>query len=133
MPFVKGKSGNESTQFGKGQPTNLGGRKKKIYTVLKEKGYNKDDVVTAFTEMLFYSIDELKDVAQDKSKPIIMGIVATALREAYLQGDYKKGKDIIEQVIGRPLQRQELTGKEGQPIKFVLPSLEDDLEDDEIV
>lgn len=133
MPFVKGKSGNESTQFGKGQPTNLGGRKKKIYTVLKEKGFSKDDVVTAFTEMLFYSIDELKTVAQDKSKPIIMGIVATALKEAYLQGDYKKGKDIIEQVIGRPLQRQELTGKEGQPIKFVLPSLDDDLEDDEIV
>lgn len=127
---LKGKGG---LKFGSGQPTNLGGRKKKIYTVLKEKGYNKDDVVTAFTEMLFYSIDELKDVAQDKSKPIIMGIVATALKEAYLQGDYKKGKDIIEQVIGRPLQRQELTGKEGQPIKFVLPSLEDDLEDDEIV
>ena len=31
------------------------------------------------------------------------------------------------------VERQELTGKEGQPIKFVLPSLEDDLEDDEIV
>lgn len=103
-------------KFGSGQDPTKGGRKKKIYTVLKDKGYSKDDVITAFTEMLFYSLDELKEVAQDKTKPIIMGIVATALRDAYIQGDYKKGKDIIEQVIGRALQRQELTGKDGKDL-----------------
>lgn len=113
MPFKKGQSGNEATQFGSGQDATKGGRKKKIYTILKEKGYGKDDVVTVFAEMLYYSIDELKEVAQDKTKPIIMGIVATALRDAYISGDYKKVKDIIEQVIGRALQRTELTGKDG--------------------
>jgi len=106
----------KDTRFGSGQDPTKGGRKKKIYTVLKDKGYSKDDVITAFTEMLFYSLDELKEVAQDKTKPIIMGIVATALRDAYIQGDYKKGKDIIEQVIGRALQRQELTGKDGKDL-----------------
>jgi hypothetical protein len=110
---LKGKGG---VKFGSGQDPTKGGRKKKIYTVLKDKGYSKDDVITAFTEMLFYSLDELKEVAQDKTKPIIMGIVATALRDAYIQGDYKKGKDIIEQVIGRALQRQELTGKDGKDL-----------------
>lgn len=119
-------------KFGSGQPTNLGGRKKKIYTILKDKGFSKDDVTTAFTEMLFYSIDELKDVAQDSSKPIIMKIVATALRDAYVKGDYKKARDIIEQVIGKALQRQELTGKEGEAIRFILPSKADNLESDEI-
>ena len=109
---LKGKG----VKFGSGQDPTKGGRKKKIYTVLKDKGYSKDDVITAFTEMLFYSLDELKEVAQDKTKPIIMGIVATALRDAYIQGDYKKGKDIIEQVIGRALQRQELTGKDGKDL-----------------
>ena len=126
---LKGKG----VKFGSGQPTNLGGRKKKIYTILKDKGFSKDDVITAFTEMLFYSIDELKEVAQDKTKPIIMGIVATALRDAYIEGDYKKGKDIIEQVIGRALQRTELTGKDGKDITFVLPNMNDvDLTNDEI-
>ena len=119
-------------KFGSGQPTNLGGRKKKIYTILKDKGFSKDDVTTAFTEMLFYSIEELKDVAQDNSKPIIMKIVATALRDAYVKGDYKKARDIIEQVIGRALQRTELTGKEGDAIRFILPSTSDDLTSDEI-
>ena len=119
-------------KFGSGQPTNLGGRKKKIYTILKDKGFSKDDVTTAFTEMLFYSIEELKDVAQDNSKPIIMKIVATALRDAYIKGDYKKARDIIEQVIGRALQRTELTGKEGEAIRFILPSTSHDLTSDEI-
>jgi|13_taG_2_1085334.scaffolds.fasta_scaffold135460_2 hypothetical protein len=107
-----------NTQFGNGQDPTKGGRKKKIYTILKDKGYSKDDVVTSFTEMLFYSIDELKEVAQDRTKPIIMGIVATALRDAYIDGDYKKGKDIIEQVIGRALQRQEITGKDGKDFEI---------------
>lgn len=119
-------------KFGYGQDPTKGGRKKKIYTILKDKGFSKDDVVTAFTEMLFYSIEELKDVAQDNSKPIIMKIVATALRDAYVKGDYKKARDIIEQVIGRALQRTELTGKEGEAIRFILPSTSDDLTSDEI-
>ena len=119
-------------KFGYGQDPTKGGRKKKIYTILKDKGFSKDDVTTAFTEMLFYSIEELKDVAQDNSKPIIMKIVATALRDAYVKGDYKKARDIIEQVIGRALQRTELTGKEGEAIRFILPSTSDDLTSDEI-
>ena len=126
---LKGKGG---VKFGYGQDPTNGGRKKKIYTILKDKGFSKDDVTTAFTEMLFYSIDELKDVAQDNSKPIIMKIVATALRDAYVKGDYKKARDIIEQVIGRALQRTELTGKEGEAIRFILPSTSDDLTSDEI-
>ena len=126
---LKGKGG---VKFGYGQDPTNGGRKKKIYTILKDKGFSKDDVTTAFTEMLFYSIEELKDVAQDNSKPIIMKIVATALRDAYVKGDYKKARDIIEQVIGRALQRTELTGKEGEAIRFILPSTSDDLTSDEI-
>ena len=119
-------------KFGSGQDPTKGGRPKKIYTILKDKGYSKDDVITAFTEMLFYSIEELKEVANDPSKPIIMKIVATALRDAFVQGDYKKGKDIIEQVIGRALQRTEITGKDGDGIKFVLPKPTEDLTSDEI-
>ena len=122
----------KDTRFGYGQDPTKGGRKKKIYTILKDKGFSKDDVVTAFTEMLFYSIEELKEVAQDNSKPVIMKIVATALRDAYVKGDYKKARDIIEQVIGRALQRTELTGKEGDAIRFILPSTSDDLTSDEI-
>ena len=130
--FGKDIDPNVGVKFGYGQDPTKGGRKKKIYTILKDKGFSKDDVTTAFTEMLFYSIEELKDVAQDNSKPIIMKIVATALRDAYVKGDYKKARDIIEQVIGRALQRTELTGKEGDAIRFILPSTSDDLTSDEI-
>lgn len=123
MPKGENLKGKGGVKFGSGQDPTKGGRKKKIYTILKEKGYGKDDVVTVFAEMLYYNIDELKEVAQDKTKPIIMGIAATALRDAYISGDYKKVKDIIEQVIGRALQRNELTGKDGEPLKHNIINL----------
>ena len=119
-------------KFGSGQPTNLGGRKKGIYTILKDKGFAKADVTKAFTEMLFYNIDELNEVLDDKTKPIIMLLVASSLKAAFEEGDYKKGQQIIEQVIGRALQRTELTGKMENSINFVVAGADTNIESDEI-
>ena len=125
---LKGKG----VRFGSGQDATKGGRKKNIYTILKDKGFTKDDVATAFTEMLFYTIKELEEVAKDATKPVIMKIVATSLRAAYVEGDYKKGQQIIEQVIGRALQKNEVTGKDGSQINFVVALPSKDITSDEI-
>lgn len=76
------------------------GRKKKIYTVLKEKGYGKGDIVTAFGEMAFYTLEELKEVHQDESKPIITRIVAKQFYSAYASSDWTKIREIMEYAIG---------------------------------
>jgi hypothetical protein len=86
-------------------PQNIGGgRKKKIYTILKEKGYSKDDVTTAFGELAFYTKDELESVYADESKPIITRIIANQFFQALKNSDWSRIKEIMEHVIGKPLQ-----------------------------
>jgi len=123
---------NRGVKFGSGQDNTKGGRKKGIYRILKDKGFSKEDVTKAFTEMLFYTIKELEEVVKDPEKPVIMLIVATSLRAAYVEGDYKKGQQIIEQVIGRALQRTELTGEMKNSINFVIAESDTNIESDEI-
>ena len=113
---LKGKG----VKFGSGQPTNLGGRKKKIYTILKDKGYSKDDIRTVFEEMLFYTVDELKEIIKKSNTPAIVLITAMSVKNAIVKGDYRMAKEIIEQVIGKALQSNELTGKDGSSINFIV-------------
>ena len=86
------------------QNINKKGRPKKIYTILKETGYSKDDIRTIFLELPMYSMDELKNVTKKKEVPALVLIVAKAIEQAINKGDYKQVKEILEQVIGKPEQ-----------------------------
>lgn len=97
-----------NTQFGNGQDPTRGGRKKKLYTILKETGYSKDDIREAFGELAFYTESDIKDVLKNKDAPVIVKIVAKALEKATKDGDFKLVKDIIEQVIGKSTQPVEV-------------------------
>jgi hypothetical protein len=88
-PWKKGVSGNPK------------GRHRKIYTILKENGYSKDDIRTAFGELLFYNSNELDRIAERDDLPAIVLIVAKAIKRALRNGDYKFIKDIMEQSFGR--------------------------------
>ena len=86
-------------------PQNIGkGRKKKIYTILKEKGYSADDIKTAFGEMAFYTLDELKKVHTNDDMPVITRIVANQFYLALSKGEWNKIKEILEHCIGKPPQ-----------------------------
>lgn len=80
---------------------NTGGRPKKIYTIIKEMGYTTDDIRGAFNELGFYDMKELKVVETDKTKPVIVRIVAKQFRLAFEKGDVSKIKEIMERVLGR--------------------------------
>ena len=87
-------------------PQNIGkGRKKKIYTILKEKGYSADDIKAAFGELAFYTLDELKKVHDDETKPVITRIIANQFFQALKKGDWNKIREILEHVIGKPIQQ----------------------------
>lgn len=85
------------------QPANKG-RKKRIYTILKEKGYSKEDVRTAFGELAWYTLQELKDVYKDDNKPIIVRIVSNQFFQALNKNDWSRIKEIMEYIIGKPIQ-----------------------------
>ena len=82
-------------------PENIGGKPKKIYTILKEKGYSPSDIKTAFGELAFYTHAEIVEVCKDKSKPIIMRIVANQFHLALQKGDWTRIREILEHVIGK--------------------------------
>ena len=92
------------------------GRKKKIYTVLKEKGYSAGDIRSAFGELAFYTLAELKEVHADEEKPVIARIVANQFYKALKDSDWGKVKEILEHVIGRPQQKMEVTSHTPQLI-----------------
>lgn len=105
---IKGTDGN--TFSSTNQPKN-NGRKKKIYTILKEKGFSADDIKTSFGEMAFYTLSELKDVYDDESKPVIARIVANQFFQALKKSDWTKIKEILEHTIGKPKQEIESSNK----------------------
>ena len=104
------------TKSFKQNPENINkeGRKKKIYTVLKAKGFGADDIRTAFAEMAFYTLKELQEVHNDDSKPIITRIVANQYWQAMKKGDWGKVREILEHVIGKAPAIIGLVGDEDQ-------------------
>lgn len=89
-------------------PQNIGnGRPKKIYTILKEKGFCKDDIMTAFGEIAFYNQKELVELVKDETKPVILRIVGNQFIAALKNNDYKKITEIMEHTIGKPTQKVE--------------------------
>ena len=99
----------KNTRFGNGQDTSRGGRKKKIYTILKEKGYGKQDIKTAMKELAFYTKDELTDVTNNEDLPVIARIVSNQFLSALKDNNWTKIKEILEHVIGKPNQKAEVT------------------------
>lgn len=98
---------NKKTQFSSTNQPKKNGRKKKIYTILKEQGYNADDMKASFKELAFYDLESLKIVYNDNSKPIIVRIVANQFFQCLKSNDWNKIKDILEHVIGKPTQKNE--------------------------
>jgi len=97
---------NRNSNGFKNNPQNINkqGAPKKIYTILKEKGYNKADVKAAFGELAFYSIKELEKVQDDEKNPIIVKIVAKQFLTAFEDSDWSKIKEILDYSIGRATQ-----------------------------
>lgn len=91
-------------KFGDGQDPTRGGRPRKIYNILKDYGYSKDDITTCFSELAWYTMPELEKLKNDDSNPIILKIVSNQFLKAFSKGDWGMVKDILEHVIGRPKQ-----------------------------
>ena len=88
-----------ATQFPHNDPTK-GGRKKMIYTILKEKGYSKDDISIAFLEIAFYTVREAEELGENSELPIITRIIANQFLQAHKKGDWSKISEILKHSIG---------------------------------
>ncbi len=92
------------------QNINKSGRPKKIYTLLKEMGYSRDDIMTAYGELLSYTIQDLKKLIDDENMISIVRIVSKTIVESFEDGSYSRIKDVVEMYVGRPNQKIEHQG-----------------------
>jgi len=89
------------------QNINREGRPRKIYTILKESGYSADDIRIAFGEVAWYNIKDLQALYTNPETPIIIKVVANAYKQAAKNGKFLFIKDILEQFMGKALQKSE--------------------------
>lgn len=81
---------------------NRAGRPRKIYTILKESGYSKDDIREAYFQIAWSDINELQRLFKDDNSPAIIKVIAHSFKRAIEKGEYSFVQQIIEQVIGKP-------------------------------
>jgi len=114
--------------FGKGLRTNgfdknpqnicKTGQPRKIYNVLRKKGFHPDDIKETFGEMAFYTLKELQAVYKDNTKPVIMRITANQFYLAMKHGSWSRIKEIMEYIIHKPKTALDVTS-DGEPMKQV--------------
>jgi len=124
----------EATQFKKGESGNKWGRPPRLVSqILRDVKDDGMEAVTAsqvsdvISVLLNYSVEQVKKIAEDKTLPIL--IQRTARRFA---GASDKDWDaVVEKALdrahGKSTNRHEISGKDGDPIKFEGVSLEDKL------
>lgn len=90
------------------------GRKPKIYSVIKELGYCKDDILAAFSELSFYNEDDLREAMENTKLPMITRIIAKNMLKAYESGNLCEISSITEHITGKPQAKVEHTGPDGE-------------------
>lgn len=92
----------KSTRFSSENQPEVKGRRKMIYTVIKEKGYSKSDIVTVLEEMFWYTEKEAKEMISDPDAPLITKITGKALLNALKKGNLDSLTKAFEYVLGKP-------------------------------
>lgn len=101
---------------------NRSGRPPKIYTVVRDMGYSKDDCRTVFGELIWYANKELKKSEDDDNLPYLVRMVAGQLLEAKKKKDWGKIREIMEHHIGKPTQKEEIEYKQGNQLQVEIVS-----------
>jgi hypothetical protein len=86
----------------KGQSGNPNGRPRKFVTLLKDMGYNKQDIDTTIQNMMAMTIEELADVYKDNNATVLEKTVANAIKKGIEKGDLKSIESLLDRVYGIP-------------------------------
>jgi len=89
--MAKFKEGNQiGNRFSSENQPAKNGRRKNIYTILKDKGYSVNDITAAAGELAFYTEAELEEAIQNESLPMITRIIAKNYLRAFQEGSLKE-------------------------------------------
>lgn len=96
IPFIKGKSGNPK------------GRPRKFVCLLKDIGYNKQDVNDTIQTMMAMTIKELAEVFKDEEATILEKTVANAMRKSLEKGSLYSIETLMTRIYGQPRQESDI-------------------------
>jgi len=105
-----------------GQTLNPNGRPKRIYTILKESGYSKEDIGDAFKEIGWQTIEDLQEIVDDPKKPVILKVIARAFIKGADKGDFRYVSEILQHVIGKPKEQSENKHLHKIVVEYVNPT-----------
>lgn len=100
---------------------NKDGRPKKIYTILKESGYTRDDIKEAFAEIGWQTADDIEAIIEDETKPMIVRLIAKAFKRGTEKGDFRYVSEILQHTIGKPKEQTENKHLHKIVVEYVKP------------
>ena len=95
----------------KGQSGNPNGRPRKFVCLLKDRGYNKQDIDTTIQNMMAMTIEELADVYKDNNATVLEKTVANAIKRGIEKGTLYSLETLLNRVYGQPKQETENVNK----------------------
>lgn len=93
----------------KGQSGNPKGRPRKFVCLLKDMGYNKQDINTTIQNMMAMSISELAEVFKDDNATVLEKTIANAIKRGIEKGTLYSMETLLTRVYGQP--KQEIESK----------------------
>jgi hypothetical protein len=88
----------------KGQSGNPNGRPRKYVSLLVEHGYKRSEINDTIQAMLSMTMEELKEVFDNKQATILEKTIANAMRKSLEKGTLYSIETLISRVFGMPKQ-----------------------------
>ena len=116
---VPAKNGGTLTRPDKGETMNPNGRPKKYVTLLKESGYKLAQINDTIQVMMSMTIDELKDVYDNKNSTILEKTIANAMVKSLQKGSLYSIDTLLTRVYGKPKETSTVTNDGKIEVVFV--------------
>jgi len=110
----------EPHKFKKGHTGNPNGRPRKYTTLLREHGYKLSEINDTIQVMMQMTVEELKDVWDNKNATVLEKTIAAAIRKSIEKGSLYSIETLLTRVYGKPKETTDLTLNKGYEITLHL-------------
>jgi len=90
------------TPFPKGNNANPNGRPKKWVSQLRDSGYKLSEVNDAIQVLMQMTVEELKDVWDNKNSTVLEKTIAGAIKKSIEKGSLYSIETLLTRVYGKP-------------------------------